>query len=408
LVVRIFGIAKNALMKTIRWVRFASIVLLLLAWARPAQAERDIVYAARYYAPPGSHNTSHFHLYRINPDGTGRTQLTFGNTDECAPHWSPDGHWIAFIRLTTLAKDKYGSVRHGGTLCLLAATGVSAKQLIDLGPDDLYGWGSPVWSPDSRTVGIDRQQTLKAETANGVYLIDIQKAHIKHLSGMSHLSWSPDGRWMLMATDKNYQIRNTATGTQKTLTTALESVKWIAPALLVGIERDAKTKLPSVCVFDARGQETQRIILRFEAAYAYLGTGGGDPLERSADLLAIPSQVQTLVYALSNSNSTVGVDYLFLIMPPNNGALSYLIEGQFLAWSPDGTFFCSAPGRDKTPYEKRPLADEGGPLAEGRTVWTAPLYVRAIKNGPMRQLTPRLSLVTGADWRRGGHNAAKR
>jgi len=37
-----------------------------------AHADRDILYAARYYAPPGSHRTSHFHLYRINPDGTGK------------------------------------------------------------------------------------------------------------------------------------------------------------------------------------------------------------------------------------------------------------------------------------------------------------------------------------------------
>ena len=66
-----------------------------------AHADRDIVYAARYYAPPGSHRTSHFHLYRVNSDGTGRTQLTYGTNDEDQPQWSPDGDWICIVSLPT-------------------------------------------------------------------------------------------------------------------------------------------------------------------------------------------------------------------------------------------------------------------------------------------------------------------
>ena len=72
-------------MKT-RW-----LVLLMLGLCGTAHADRDIVYSARYYAPPGSHRTSHFHIYRINPDGTGKTQLTFGMLDDYAPKWSADG-----------------------------------------------------------------------------------------------------------------------------------------------------------------------------------------------------------------------------------------------------------------------------------------------------------------------------
>ena len=66
-------------------------LLTLLLGAVTCHADRDIVYAARYYTPPGSHRTSHFHLYRMNPDGTGRRQLTFGSKDDTAPRWSPDG-----------------------------------------------------------------------------------------------------------------------------------------------------------------------------------------------------------------------------------------------------------------------------------------------------------------------------
>ena len=36
------------------------------------------------------------HIYRINADGTGQVQLTFGERGESAPRWSPDGARIAF------------------------------------------------------------------------------------------------------------------------------------------------------------------------------------------------------------------------------------------------------------------------------------------------------------------------
>ena len=36
------------------------------------------------------------HIYRINTDGTGQVQLTFGERGENSPRWSPDGKTIAF------------------------------------------------------------------------------------------------------------------------------------------------------------------------------------------------------------------------------------------------------------------------------------------------------------------------
>ena len=122
------------------------------------------------------------------------------------------------------------------------------------------------------------------------------------------------------------------------------------------------------------------------------------------------------MYAANNHNSTVGRDYLFYRLTPETGALHYLTEGQFLAWSPDGSRICTAPGRDTTPYEKRryAFAVQKGASAEERTedeyrlVWSAPLYVRASAGGSMWALTPRLSWVTGADWRKPLKAASKR
>jgi dipeptidyl aminopeptidase/acylaminoacyl peptidase len=37
------------------------------------------------------------HIYRVNADGTGQVQLTFGERGESSPRWSPDGKSIAFV-----------------------------------------------------------------------------------------------------------------------------------------------------------------------------------------------------------------------------------------------------------------------------------------------------------------------
>ena len=259
--------------------------MLILCAAR-ASADRDIVYAARYYAPPGSHRTSHAHLYRINPDGTGKTQLTFGAGDEEAPKWSADGTQITFVA--------YRANSSVPLLCRMNANGSGQRVVKPLGENDVL--------PAPPTPG------YKLENADP-------------------------------ATD---------TGTATHTLIALKTGK--------------------------------RLILPVPPDDQWLG-------------ILLPMPGTDLVYASNNHNSTVGTDYLFYQVKPDTGAMRYLTEGQFLAWSPDGSRFCVAPGRDTTFYEHRAGHED-------RLVWFAPLYVRAASGGKMQQITPRLSYVNGADWRK--------
>ena len=278
--------------------------LLLLGFCVAARADRDIVYSARYYAPPGSHHTSHFHIYRINPDGTGRMQLTFGTLGDYdyAPKWSADGRQVTYIeRSSTSVFDK---------LCEIDASGGNRRVL--------------------KTLDFDRNR--ERLFASGYHLQNDEGDYGK----------VPDRH------------------------------------ILINLKTGRRLTLP-VPAHD-------------------------DPND---ELLPMPGA--KLVYAVSNHNSTVGIDYLFYRLNPDTGALHYLTEGKFLAWSPDGSRFCVAPGRDTTPYEKRPSPYAADPDATAqerlgeayRLVWSAPLYVRAAAGGPMKQITPRLSYVTGADWRKG-------
>ena len=261
------------------------LLLVLLSVCRVCHADRDIVYSARYYTPPGSHRTSHFHIYRINPDGTGRMQLTFGTADEEYPRWSENGDQITFYA--------YHQAVPVVRLCKMDADGGKKQVIKILPPETDY--------PASPSVPGYRLE-------NSVPDDDSASKHT---------------------------LVDTITGRHLILTVP---------------EHD-------------------------------------DPYD-----VLWPMPKGKLIYAANNHNSMVGVDFLFYELNPNNGAFHYLTEGQFLAGSPDGSKFCTAPGRDTTPYEKRrePYSlqyfDEID--AQYQSVWFAPLYVRSVSGGKMRQITP--------------------
>ena len=81
---------------------------------------RPIVYSARYYSSPQqSDKPSYWHLYRINPDGTERTQLTSAYADDQSPQWSPGGSYISFLR----RRRAYRNTAGPSTLCLWDSDG---------------------------------------------------------------------------------------------------------------------------------------------------------------------------------------------------------------------------------------------------------------------------------------------
>ena len=117
-----------------------------------SRADLPIIYSARYYYPPGSRATSHFHLYLTDTQGRQRRQLTRGRDDDRDPVWSPDGRMVLFER------DHRGEYRQISIMILEVATS-GLRTLWTYKVD----WGEPVshylersWMPDSRRVAIER------------------------------------------------------------------------------------------------------------------------------------------------------------------------------------------------------------------------------------------------------------
>jgi Tol biopolymer transport system component len=109
------------------------------------------------YSPDGKYiwyNGSHsgkMHLWRMNPDGSGREEMTHDKYNDWFPHISPDGNWIVFLSfLPDVEPNSHPSYKRV-MLRLMPAEGGEPKVIAYL----YGGQGTlnvPSWSPDSKHI----------------------------------------------------------------------------------------------------------------------------------------------------------------------------------------------------------------------------------------------------------------
>jgi serine/threonine-protein kinase len=96
----------------------------------------------------GFKDSSDWDIYLINGDGSGRTSWLDDASCDVQPTWSPDGKWIAFLRIT---RDTNGNGRidyeDAGSIWVGRASGGDPRQITT------GVWAvTPTWSPDSQWI----------------------------------------------------------------------------------------------------------------------------------------------------------------------------------------------------------------------------------------------------------------
>lgn len=110
------------------------------------------------YSPDGKYiyyngnQTGTMQVWRMKPDGSGKEQLTFGETHNWFPHISPDGKWMTFIAFPPDIEPNSHPSYKRVTLNLMPLTTGGAPKVIAY----LYGGQGtinvPSWSPDSKRI----------------------------------------------------------------------------------------------------------------------------------------------------------------------------------------------------------------------------------------------------------------
>lgn len=109
------------------------------------------------YSPDGKYiyynanPTGTMQIWRMNPDGTGKEQITFDERHNWFPHVSPDGKWIAYISFPTDIDPDSHPAYQRVMLHLMPANGGAPRVLAYL-----YGGQGTInvnsWSPDSKSI----------------------------------------------------------------------------------------------------------------------------------------------------------------------------------------------------------------------------------------------------------------
>jgi Tol biopolymer transport system component len=174
-----------------------------------------------YAGRPGPEDVG---IWTASLDGSGLSELTRGPHFDTYSSWSPDGRWIAFLRLSE--EDDYDS----GHVFLVPASGGEGRQLTSA--QDPVVPGRVAFAPDGSTVAFFSEDGIKTvPVAGGEASLVVP---IDSVSAWPQLSWSPDGKKIVYTPgeDRKIWVASVETGQSIELETGLPldmgyfSVSW--------------------------------------------------------------------------------------------------------------------------------------------------------------------------------------
>src|SRR5260221_11988123 len=177
----------------------------LVVFGSTNRAESQTVPRIAFQAPvAGNRRTSYNQIFSMNPDGSGRVQLTSVSPGASASRWSPGQQYISFWRSSTLWLMQAKAEANGARSFAVAPAG---------------GFGSD-WSPDVSSL-------VYRGTSSNLYIVPINAAAgtagspVLFRTGYYYdPSWSPDGTRIAFwgsdngNTGTSVRVRDVATGAE--------------------------------------------------------------------------------------------------------------------------------------------------------------------------------------------------
>ncbi len=364
---------------------FLAIILIVLS-SLTASADRDIVYSARYYYPPGTktekfRTRSREHLYRINPDGTGRKQITHGLYTDEAPLWSPDGRTIYFMR----SLEKPGDRANIQLVCKCDPNGEGVRTIYR-SPGEHWWINEPAISHDGSLLAIPGTQDGMPPVVylQRITIINTTGRTIRKLDDCTRFQWSPfDNSFIAEIGDAWYLFDKNG---KKTLLRAgdAESLNWLTKDQLIGIIGRASNDTPIVTL-DLKNPNATLVDFHINAS---------DPKQKEDDaprVYGLKRDTYSSTHITTEANiggSSSGPYNEFMDIDLKTGKRTVIAQGQYLDWDRNRSHYLTSTVRKLVPY------------GDGRELYMTKLFVRASKSEKWTPIVQGRVWVHSASWRK--------
>lgn len=188
-------------------------------------------------------------IFIMNNDGTSIVRLTYNETLDKDPCWSPDGQWIAFVNSDGIQRYEIWAIRADGTGLRQVTT-----------PPDGSSDHTPAWSPDGKTILFRR---YNSSYSFNIHKIDAESTGVgvKLIEDADFPCWSPDGSMIAYVnmTDNRIWVADSSTGTPLFRVTSSESSHpcWSPDGMRIVYEKG--DEVSEIWVIDIDGNNDQQV-----------------------------------------------------------------------------------------------------------------------------------------------------
>lgn len=177
--------------------------------ANPSPDGRWIAYMI---AP--ENDLDHARLYKIHPNGEGRTALSSSCTDACQgdgfPNWSHSGRLIAFQRVVSEDPSQGVGV---SAIFVMRADGSRVRQITLRSADpsqfNRFGDQAPSWAPDGSRLAFERFSEARGHQA--IFTVRLDGTGVRRITpwnlDASQQYYSPDGQWIAFRSNEPSDIK---------------------------------------------------------------------------------------------------------------------------------------------------------------------------------------------------------